>query len=79
MEINAPVPSGYDSEAVDYGHYTGLETARRIKAIKPQVKIIALTTHSKRDLRIKQSGHFFKIIEKPLDPKDLLFIIKHIK
>jgi DNA-binding response OmpR family regulator len=63
-----PPSADMDAEAVEYGRETGVEIARRMKALKPQVPIIALTVVSDPEIRTKmREAGIAYIINKPSD------------
>jgi CheY-like chemotaxis protein len=68
LDICMPPAPGMDPEAVQYGRETGVEVARRLKMVRPEVPIVALTVV--RDEEIKEHMRLAgvgSIINKPKD------------
>ena len=68
LDISMPPSEDMDLDSIEYGRLTGIEVARRIRRVKPDVPIVALTVVSDasyqrrmRDVGIKH------IINKPAD------------
>ena len=76
----SPTPD-MDAEKLDYGRRTGIEVARRMKAAKPDVPIVAFTvvTDPKVRQEMRKAGIVVMIISKPDEPariaQELLRII----
>jgi CheY-like chemotaxis protein len=69
LDIMMPPAEDMDDEDLDYGRLTGIEVARRIKAIKPDLPIIALTVLTDPEIRAQIAGAGVdKIVNKPCEP-----------
>lgn len=68
LDIMMPPAEDMDAEALAYGRETGVEVARRMKAIRPEVPIIALTVTTDKDIqtRMWQAG-IVEILNKPAE------------
>jgi CheY-like chemotaxis protein len=69
LDIMMPPTENMDDESLDYGRLTGIEVARRVKAIKPGLPIVAFTVLTDREIRkqIRDAG-VIAIISKPCEP-----------
>jgi DNA-binding NarL/FixJ family response regulator len=68
LDIMMPEPENMDSEKVEHGRETGVELARRFKARKPDVPIVALTVVRDPEIvaRMNDAG-IRRIVIKPAD------------
>jgi CheY-like chemotaxis protein len=68
MDMMMPPSDDIDPELVEYGRETGIEVARRIKALKPELPIVALTVVGDTSIRAKMlKAGIIAIINKPSD------------
>jgi CheY-like chemotaxis protein len=72
LDIMMAPAADMDAEELDYGRETGVEVARRMKAIKPDVPIVALTvlTDSKIRAEMREAG-IVEILNKPSEPEQI--------
>ena len=76
-----PPSKSMDMEKVQYGRETGVEVARCLKKINPNVPIISLTVVNDPEIksRMKEPG-ICRIVNKPSDPSTIAdAIINEIK
>ncbi len=68
LDISMPPTEGMDLDEIEYGRYTGIEVARRIKRLKPDLPIVALTVVTETSLqqRIREAG-VKEILNKPTE------------
>lgn len=63
-------------EKVEFGRETGIEVARRLKELKSEVPIIALTVVNDPDIKARmQEAGICHIINKPEDPYPIAEVI----
>jgi CheY-like chemotaxis protein len=69
LDIMMPPAENMDDESLDYGRLTGIEVARRVKAKRPELPIVAFTVLTDREIRaqIRDAGAI-EIISKPCEP-----------
>lgn len=68
MDMMMPPSDDIDPESVEYGRETGIEVARRIKALKPELPIVALTVVGDTAIRAKMlKAGITYILNKPSD------------
>jgi CheY-like chemotaxis protein len=72
LDIMMPPTEDMDAEKVDYGRETGVEVARRMKAVKPDVPIIAFTvlTDPQIQAEMREAG-IIEVINKPVEPDQI--------
>ena len=68
LDMGMPPSKSIDPQKVEYGRETGIEVARRMKELKPNVPIISLTVINDPEIkvRMKEVG-ICRIINKPSD------------
>lgn len=79
LDIMMPPPSDMDPESVEFGRSTGVEVCRRIKSIKPEIPVIALTVV--RDPGILEritEARADKIINKPASSKTVSAVLQEV-
>lgn len=69
LDIFLPPTDDMDAESLDYGRETGVEVARRMKALKPHVPIVALTVVTDPEIQehMKAAG-IVSTVNKPAEP-----------
>ena len=61
-----------DAEELDYGRETGVEVARRMKATKPDVPIVAFTVITDSEILTElREARVTKILNKPAEPEQI--------
>lgn len=61
-----------DREVVEYGRETGVEVARQMKAVRPEIPIVALTVTTDNDIRDRlRAAGVVHIADKPIEPEPL--------
>jgi CheY-like chemotaxis protein len=81
LDTIMPPTEDMDAEALGYGLETGVEVARRMKALKPQVPVIALTVMHDPEIqrRMREAG-IVDIINKPAEPDQIAeVLLRHIR
>jgi CheY-like chemotaxis protein len=77
LDIMMPPTDDMKDQELDYGRTTGIEVARRIKAIRPAIPIIAFTALTDQDVRQKMyEVGVIKIIEKPSEIDKIASILR---
>ena len=72
LDIMMPPTEDMDAKQLDYGRETGVEVARRMKSIKPDVPIVALTVVNDQEIRARmRTAGIVEIISKPSDPDQI--------
>jgi CheY-like chemotaxis protein len=68
LDIMMPPPEDIDPEKVDYGRLTGIEVARQMKDICPDVPIVVFTVLTDPEIRVKiREAGAAMIIDKPTE------------
>jgi CheY-like chemotaxis protein len=68
LDISMPPTEDMDFDAVEYGRLTGVAVAKRIKEVKPDLPIVALTVVSDESMKQKMlKAGIETIINKPAD------------
>jgi CheY-like chemotaxis protein len=69
LDIFMPPTDDMDVEALNYGRETGVEVARQMKKLKPQVPIVALTVVTDPEIQahMREAG-IDSVVNKPSDP-----------
>ena len=76
LDIIMPPEEDMDAELLDYGRETGVEVARRMKADKPDVPIVAFTVV--RDPRIRTrmlEAGIARILNKPMELEQIADVL----
>jgi len=79
LDIMMPPEEGMDAEKLDYGRETGVEVARRMKAIKPEVPIVAFTVV--RDPRIRaamRDAGITTVLNKPQELEQIADALRQV-
>ncbi len=79
LDIMMPPPLDMDPESVEFGRSTGVEVCRRIKSIKPEIPVVALTVVRDPGIleRITGAGAD-KIINKPASSKTVSAVLEEV-
>jgi CheY-like chemotaxis protein len=79
MDMMMPPSDDIDPELVEYGRETGIEVARRIKALKPELPIVALTVVGDTSIRAKMlKAGIIAIINKPSDVGPIVDVLNAV-
>jgi CheY-like chemotaxis protein len=77
LDIMMPPIKDKTEEEQDYGRTTGIEVAREMKSIKPEVPIIAFTALTDSEIRQKiRAAGVVKIINRPAEVDEIALILK---
>jgi CheY-like chemotaxis protein len=79
LDIMMPPAKGMEGEHLDYGRETGIEVARKMKAIKPDVPIIAFTVLTDPEIlaRTREAG-VVKTLNKPAEPDQIVYVLRQV-
>jgi CheY-like chemotaxis protein len=74
LDIVMPPADDMDAEQLNYGRVTGVEIARRMKDIKPNVPIVAFTVVTDPEIRAEMwKAGIDQIISKPSEPDQIAY------
>lgn len=79
LDIMMPPTEDMDAENLDYGRETGVEVAQRMRAIRPDVPIVALTvlTDSEILTKVWKAG-VTEILNKPSEPEQIVDVLQQV-
>jgi len=76
LDIMMPPAEDMDAEQLDYGRETGVEVARRMRRLRPDVPIVALTVVRDPEIQAKMwEAGIIEIINKPADPEQIAEVL----
>lgn len=79
LDIMMPLEKDMDAEQLDYGRETGVEVARRMKAIKPDVPIVALTVRRDPEIQAKmREAGVAMILNKPSELEQIATVLRQV-
>ena len=79
LDIMMPPAENMKAEQLDYGRETGVEVVRRMRAIKPQVPIVAFTVLTDPEIRAKvQAAGVTRILNKPIEPEQIAEVLLQV-
>jgi len=79
LDIMMPPTENMEDQVLDYGRTTGIEVARRIKAIRPDIPIIAFTALTDSEVRRKMyEVGIKKILEKPSEIDEIATVLRQV-
>jgi len=79
LDIMMPPTEEMDLLELDYGRKTGIEVARRIKAIQPEIPIVAFTALFDEEILAEMgSAGIIKIIHRPAEVSDIIHALREV-
>lgn len=79
LDIMMPPAENMNAEQLDYGRETGVEVARRMKVIKPEVPIVAFTVLTDPEIRAKVlAAGVTRILNKPIEPEQIAEVLLQV-
>ena len=79
LDIMMPPADNMDAEKLDYGRITGVEVARRMKIVDPNIPIVAFTVLSDPEIReeMREAG-IRAIINKPAEINEIINKLREV-
>ncbi len=79
LGIVMEIPKGWEDERLDFGKKTGIELARRIKKIKPELPLMSFTViRDPQILKEMREAGIKKIVHKPAPQNELFYAAKKL-